>query len=140
MKSLGSSYAGFAQRMLLGIALLLSLTGGREIQGAQPALADEDVVGASRLAGLEFSEAEVHLMMSRLNDHLNAVVEMRGSSLVLPQMPALRFDPRPPGFVMPAAESVSSWQPSRRTRLRQDRADWAFLSVEELAGLEHPER
>jgi Asp-tRNA(Asn)/Glu-tRNA(Gln) amidotransferase A subunit family amidase len=135
MKSLKPRYAGFGRRMLLWTALLLSLASGRELRGAQAALTEEDVVGASRVAGIEFTEGELHQMLARLKEQLGALEEMRRVPIDPAQMPALRFDPRPPGFVMPASAPSIQWVPARRVRLPQDRADWAFLSVEQWAGL-----
>ncbi len=64
-------------------------------------LSNDDIAAAERLQGLEFTEAERSQLLARVAEHLEGYRTVRTISIGNEVPPALHFDPRPHGFVMP---------------------------------------
>jgi len=62
----------------------------------------EDIAGAERLAGVAYTGAERALMLDNLAGQIALARQRRAVTLPDDLPPATRFDPRPPGFPMPA--------------------------------------
>ena len=75
------------------------------------------------------------MMLRPASEHLGALAKLRERELPNSLMPALVFDPRPSGFVMPPAGPRSTWRPDRHLPLLKNREELAFLSLQELASL-----
>lgn len=118
---------------LTALGALLLLISFRSFS-AEP-LTTNDLVGATRVAGLEFSDTEQQMMVKRLNEHLRALEDLRRLSIPNSLAPALLFDPRPAGFVMKPEDSSFDWQSPEAVALPPNRDDLAFYSVAELASL-----
>ncbi len=105
---------------------------GRGIQLDEPRIDNAAIAGAEAVMGVRYSEAERALMA----DNLQAQVDMARRRRAVPLddlPPATRFDPRPPGFVMP---DVMPFRPALGdpgpVPDRED--DVAFAPVWQLAG------
>ncbi len=87
----------------LGSTLLPGVLWAR-VQEAKPDKGDrvevdlQTLAAAERVAGLEFTDAERRLMLRDINDRLRSYERIRAVPLENADAPALRFDPRPPGF------------------------------------------
>jgi Asp-tRNA(Asn)/Glu-tRNA(Gln) amidotransferase A subunit family amidase len=103
-----------------------------KVSGAE-SLSIGDLSGAGRVAGVEFTEAEYRQMSSRLDAHLRALTEMRKRSLANSVAPALLFDPRPAGFVLPAGPEFV-WAASA-IEAPKNGDDLSFYTVGQLASL-----
>ncbi len=108
--------------------------GAARAAGPEPITAAE-TAAAAKVAGVEFSEAERVQMLPALQERLGALAELRAVPLPNHLAPALVFDPRPPGFVMPEARKCLRWTPPRGVKRPADADDLAFFSVAELAAL-----
>jgi len=102
--------------------------------GVVPVTTNEIAV-AERLAGLEFTPSERELMLRKLTERLGVFQTLRQRAFPNELPPAWRFDPRPPGFQMPAAVPASPWIPPAGVQLPAHRDDLAFYSVTQLAAL-----
>jgi Asp-tRNA(Asn)/Glu-tRNA(Gln) amidotransferase A subunit family amidase len=103
-------------------------------------LMTNDIPSAARIAGLEFSEAQQVQMLDNLNEHLAALADLRSRSLPDRVGSALVFDPRPPGFRMPAPGAGFHWEPPVQVLRPATPEDLAFASVAELAALLRSQR
>ena len=112
---------------------MLDAVPGRS-NAAEP-LALSDLAGAARVEGLEFTEAELRQMLGNLIQQREALSELRQRSFPNTLLPALRFDPRPSGFVMPRATPLIRWSPPSKRERPLDPQQWSFLGVADLAGL-----
>jgi Asp-tRNA(Asn)/Glu-tRNA(Gln) amidotransferase A subunit family amidase len=88
---------------------------------------------AEKLLGLGYSDAERVLMVDNLTAQVDLAVKRRAVKLPLTLAPATLFDPRLPGFAMPADHG---FRPSEAAvpPLPQDDEDIAFAPVTTLAG------
>lgn len=117
------------------LALTLILSAVSWVRAADAAVTAADVVGAAKVAGLEFSEPERMQMLTNLNRRLAAVEDLRARALPASLGSALIFDPRPPGFVMPPPGAGFRWEPPGKVVRPVNPDDLAFASVAELAAL-----
>ena len=100
---------------------------------AADSLTTDDVRGAARVAGVEFTGPESQQMLRRLENHLGTLAELRKQAFPNSLAPALIFDPRPAGFQMPEAASFR-WEP-KEARKPAHPGDLAFCTVAQLAWL-----
>jgi Asp-tRNA(Asn)/Glu-tRNA(Gln) amidotransferase A subunit family amidase len=98
-------------------------------------ISSAELSGAARVAGLEFSEAESRQMLKRLDNHLRSLTELRQNPPANSLAPALIFDPRPFGFIMPREANSARWNPPPEIELPPERDELAFFSVGQLASL-----
>lgn len=114
--------------------LLLAAMACLRLSSAEP-IRPEDAESASRVWGLQFTEAELRQMVRGLNDHRKGLEELRRVDLPNSLAPALLFDPRPGGFVMPPSSPAFKWELPRPASATLDAGAWSFLDVSELAAL-----
>ena len=91
------------------------------------------IAAAERLAGVTYTEAERAAMLDGIAAQLDLVQQRRRIALPADLAPATRFDPRLPGFAMPAAGSVRLHLPPPPP-LPEDEADIAFAPAAALSG------
>ena len=77
----------------------------RALGTATEEITKESVQAAAGIAGLEFTDEELDLMVDDLNSTRERYLEMREVSIPYSTPPALHFDPIPPGVPMPDALS-----------------------------------
>ena len=102
---------------------------------SQGPISAEDIAGAIRNAGLDFSEDELDLMLEGVNELREDYAEIRKVPLDNSVAPALQFDPRLPGFNYEPASR--QFRPSRPTPVAvpDDLEELAFLPVTHIAQL-----
>lgn len=94
-------------------------------------ITEADIAAAERLMGLTYTQAERRQMAGNLFGQIEQARARRAVDLPNSTPTASRFDPRPPGFEMPAGVGVT---PSRSTRaLPDDDADIAFATLPDLS-------
>ena len=91
-----------------------------------------DIEGAERLAGVSYSVAEREQMLGNLESQIAAAQAVR-SRWANASPPALRFDPRPPGFTTPAGRSGVRARRLAAKPLPTSEEDIAFASVNQLS-------
>src|SRR5579872_4961989 len=97
-----------------------------------PTLTVQDIAGAERLAGVEYTEAERAMMLDNIAAQIASTAARRASALPETLAPATRFDPRLPGFTMP---NVGKFQPKtpQAPKLPDNEADIAYAPLTTLA-------
>ena len=91
------------------------------------------IAGAETVAGVRYTEAERALMADNLQAQVDMAIRRRRVPLPHDLPPALRFDPRPPGFAMPAAAPFRPLTVDPGPLPDRDE-DIAFAPVGRLAG------
>lgn len=91
------------------------------------------IAAAEQVAGIEYTEAERELMLESLAAQIARAKARRAYAMPNDWHPALRFDPRLPGFVPRQPDSFDPMLP-QIAPLPNDDADIAFASVGTLAG------
>jgi Asp-tRNA(Asn)/Glu-tRNA(Gln) amidotransferase A subunit family amidase len=122
-------FAGFG---LAGTALPRLLWAEVEAKGG---VTKEALIGAEKVAGLEFTDDERELMLDGLQTLRESYETLREVPLDNSVSPALHFDPVLPGMKLPG---VPAKRRVSRPRLKQrpvDDAELAFLPVSELGNL-----
>lgn len=97
-------------------------------------LNEETLARAGELLGLELTEAERELMLEGVEENLEAYRALREVELPNPVLPALRFDPLPPGTRPAASESAVTVSRGLASRPAGD-DELAFLSATDLGRL-----
>jgi Asp-tRNA(Asn)/Glu-tRNA(Gln) amidotransferase A subunit family amidase len=92
-----------------------------------------DIEGAERLAGVAYSAAEREQMLNNLEGQIAAAAARRQLKLENTAPPAMRFDPRLPGFQMPAARGGVRAGVLAAKPVPTDDEDVAFASVNQLS-------
>jgi hypothetical protein len=92
-----------------------------------------DIEGAERLAGVVYSAAEREQMFNNLEGQIAAATARRQLKLENSAPPAMRFDPRLPGFQMPSARGGVRASVLPAKSLPTDDEDIAFASVIQLS-------
>ena len=92
-----------------------------------------DIEGAERLAGVAYSAAEREQMLNNLEGQIAAAAARRHLKLENTAPPAMRFDPRLPGFQMPAARGGVRASVLAAKPVPADNEDIAFASVNQLS-------
>jgi Asp-tRNA(Asn)/Glu-tRNA(Gln) amidotransferase A subunit family amidase len=100
---------------------------------AEPPITADTIAAAERIAGVEYTEAERALMLDNIGAQIALAHERRAVALPPTLPPATRFDPRPPGFVMPP-QCTSRWPEAEVPDLPEDEADIAYAPLTDLAG------
>jgi Asp-tRNA(Asn)/Glu-tRNA(Gln) amidotransferase A subunit family amidase len=102
---------------------------------SQSPISAEDINGAIRNAGLDYSDDELDLMLEGVNELREDYVAIRTVPLDNSVSPALHFDPRLPGFNYDPGPR--QFRPSRPTPVSvpPDLEELAFLPVTQLAQL-----
>ena len=94
-----------------------------------------DVKGAEKLMGIDFSDGEIDTMLSYLSENLKGYDSMRELSLSYGTVPTLYFDPRPDHFKLKERGTVSDWKLSKNVSLPASDDEVAFMSVADLGVL-----
>ncbi len=97
-----------------------------------PKLTTAQIAAAETLLGVRYTEPERQLMLDTLLTQAELAARRRALHLPPDLGPATRFDPRPPGFAMPAASSAP-WTPPD-TPLPAADDDIAYAPLTDLAG------
>lgn len=109
--------------------------GGRRVrdEGDPAAIAEADIEAAERLMGVAYTAAERAQMAGNLGGQIASALARRAVAMPNDLAPATRFDPRPPGFAMPAQPPLR-WAPPDAGPPPEDEAGIAFATVPRLAG------
>ncbi|WP_420447525.1 amidase family protein [Candidatus Palauibacter sp.] len=103
--------------------------------GGQEALTKADISAAARVAGLEFTDEELDLMVEDLNGTRESYDELRTVEIPNSVVPALHFEPALPGASYPTESSVFRYTRPRGLARPADLEALAFAPVTELAEL-----
>lgn len=95
----------------------------------------EDVLGAQRIAGLEFTEAQIEQMIEDLNDQRDNFMQLREHTVSSGLPPSFSFDPRIGGATVPESDDDVAFPDisSAETSPRPSDDDLAFASIIDLA-------
>lgn len=114
-----------------GLFLLFAFAGC----SAPNQISRQDLAGAQKLIGVEFSEKEQETMLDYLRDNRRGYDSMRKMPLGNDVAPALLFDPRPDGFTPRVWQKSSEWKLPETVELPQKDEEIAFLTVAQLGTL-----
>ncbi|HTI70737.1 MAG TPA: amidase [Candidatus Limnocylindria bacterium] len=117
------------------ILFLSALLFQRAAQTEAPEIADADIAAAARLQAMDFTDAERLQMPAVIQERLKEVEELRRHTFPNSLVPALYFDPLPPGFKVPSNQQKFRWSPPRRIQRPAKDEDLAYLPVAQLAAL-----
>jgi Asp-tRNA(Asn)/Glu-tRNA(Gln) amidotransferase A subunit family amidase len=92
---------------------------------------DPTLSAAERLFGIQYTDAERAQMLDNLADQIEIAVRRRAVKLPNSLAPATVFDPRPPGFTMPAQSRMNI--PRVAPLLPSNDEDIVFAPVEHLS-------
>lgn len=126
------------KRKLLPIAAcIFSFAAGAFIANDDPKkpLTADIADAASRVFGLEFTQAERDSMLDNLNDQRNDFETIRKVSLTNDVSPAIYFNPQPTGFKMPSGPSSFKASAIGKVTLPANRDELAFYTVAQLGEL-----
>ncbi|OIN58666.1 amidase [Arsenicibacter rosenii] len=126
------------KRKLLPVAAcILSFTAGAFIANDDPKkpVTADLAEAASRVFGLDFSQAERDSMLDNLNDQRNDFETIRKVALTNDVAPAIYFNPQPAGFKLPAGPSSFKASPAGNVTLPANRDELAFYTVAQLGEL-----
>jgi Asp-tRNA(Asn)/Glu-tRNA(Gln) amidotransferase A subunit family amidase len=115
----------------LAVAVIVLLAG---CNATRPPFTKSDVRGAQRVAGMSFTDTEVDTLYRNLTRNLDNYLDLRKHPLDNSIVPALRFDPRPPGFVMPSGPDRVAL-PLPDDVARPPDSQLAYLGLAELGSL-----
>ena len=101
---------------------------------AQPDITTQDIEGASRLIGIEFTGEEIDSLHKNLLGNLDDFKRNRDVSLDNSVSPALYFNPLPPGFNVPEGPRSTDFR-TAPCELPNDLSELAFYSIPQLAYL-----
>jgi Asp-tRNA(Asn)/Glu-tRNA(Gln) amidotransferase A subunit family amidase len=122
--------------LLLPICCLGSFVLGAFLNAPnRQAVTTQMIEEASKLIGLEFSQAEKDSMLNDVEDNLSGYEKMRKISLPNDVAPALEFNPVPTGFVFDNSKRVFQINTPKNVFLPQNRDELAFYTIPQLAEL-----
>lgn len=121
--------------ILIGISIgsLITLGGMHLLDDRE--ITSETVRQASRIIGLEFTDAEVDSMIGTLENNREEYADLRELSIPNGLSPALVFDPVPAGKTFDRVQEPIAWDIPDDVPLPDDRSELAFYTVRELASL-----
>ncbi len=90
---------------------------------------------ASKIIGIEFTEAERDSMVSELETNRESYQNIRDLNIENSVPPALHFNPIPPGKTFDKEERSNKWNIPEDVELPENRNELAFYTVRELASL-----
>lgn len=120
--------------LLIAVAAAFFLLGSFTPQLFDAAFNKEEVRQAARIAGLEFDDAEIELLLPGLEENLEAYQALRDISIDNSVSPALVFNPLPAGYTVPAGPDGVRTAPVEAS-LPGDVSELAFYSVRQLGQL-----
>lgn len=98
-------------------------------------LTKDDIASAEKLIGLRFNDAKRDSMLDGLMNNLKSYERLREIPLANSVMPALLFNPIPPGFSFDTRKSSFTPSPAPKVKRPANLEDVAFWSVRELGEL-----
>ena len=114
------------------LGLIIFLTGINSVLFSQ--ITDKEQKAAEKLFGLEFDDKEREMMKKGLEGQLKNYKDMREVSLPNSVVPAVGFQPLPPGFQNPGTQRQIRWK-EIKAKIPENREELAFYSVGELSYL-----
>ena len=115
--------------------LTLFLLGCNHDEGNSQTIDNEHIKSAQQLLGLDFTDNEIDTLRDYLVRNLSGYDSMRTYALDYNVLPAILFDPRPHGFIIPTEQQTIDWGPQEAVELPKNLNDLAFMSIPELAYL-----
>ena len=108
-----------------------------QTNGGQDAVTQADIAAAVRVAGLDFSDEEVDLMVEEVNAMRERYAQLRTMRMPNSVVPALHFEPVLPGTSYPAPSASTVFRYTRPQGLERpaNLEELAFRPVTELAEL-----
>jgi len=103
--------------------------------GEKPEIKREDLIGAEKVIGLEFSEVERDSMLQDLIDNLQSYMKLRDVEIVNAVPPALQFNPIPVGMKLETVQRRFIVSKARRLEVPANIEELAFWPVRDLAEL-----
>lgn len=100
-----------------------------------PQFSKRDIRSAQRVIGFDFPKNYRDTMYRYLGSNLNGYDTMASFKLGYQTPPALYFDPRPDGFMMPSKKDEATWDLSEKIEMPSNREELAFYPVSTLAVL-----
>ncbi len=100
-----------------------------------PKFSRRDIRPAQRVIGFNFAKNYRDTMYRYLGSNLNGYDTMASFKLDYQTPPALYFDPRPDGFVMPLKKGETAWELPEKVNMPASREALAFYPVSSLAVL-----
>jgi Asp-tRNA(Asn)/Glu-tRNA(Gln) amidotransferase A subunit family amidase len=119
--------------VFLFASILLSAAASGQTNTNQ--ISRDQVVAAEKLLGLDFSDAEIDLMLPGLKSQLDDFGALRRFQLSNSVPPVLQFNPLPIGFKFEAQRRKFRASPLPKVKLPANPDDLAFFSIGELASL-----
>jgi len=101
----------------------------------EPMIAIDSIYLAPNPMDIKFDTAELSMMKPGLANFIEAYQHIRAFNLPNDVPPAMQFNPLPEGFIVPPENQQLSWSIPENIVLPGRRADLAFMSIPELAGL-----
>ncbi len=108
---------------------------GFQATAAESPITKETVAAAEKLNGLDFSDSKIDMMLPGLRSQLEDYEAIRKFPLSNGVIPAIQFNPIPPGFKFEHQRKKFRITPPKKVKLPDDVNELAFYSVEELAAL-----
>lgn len=95
----------------------------------------DDARSAAKIAGLDFTQAEIDSLLPELNDFRKAYNANREKKIPNSLSPALVFNPLPPGFLIDQKQEKVLFSDPGKVKMPKNKDDLAFYTVRELAEL-----
>jgi Asp-tRNA(Asn)/Glu-tRNA(Gln) amidotransferase A subunit family amidase len=124
--------------LVYGIVIVVGFTGFRKVSGQEneKKLPDTAAIrNALDLIGLPFTPAEILQMQKGIADQRRSIVTLRETRVPNQWIPALSFNPLPPGYRIPQFTVRPEWPRVEKIARPESDAELAFLTVPELAQL-----
>ncbi|NJN35539.1 MAG: hypothetical protein HC817_16050 [Saprospiraceae bacterium] len=117
--------------------LFLSLFFLEKNKAQTPSIDKTDIAAAEKIVGLNFTDAERDSLLGEVMDNLLSVKAIHGQNLSNDVPPALYFDPIPTDFKPRdrRPETIKTWATEQNIVMPKNKADLAFYSIRQLAGL-----
>lgn len=102
---------------------------------AQDTISKKDIVSASKLFHLQFTEKEIDTMYAGVKDNLKVYADMHKTSIQNSIPMSLWQNPVVPGLELPSKQKPIKWKLNKQVQLPQNKQELAFYSVADLAAL-----
>lgn len=109
--------------------------GGLSFVLLEEGLTRNDVKGAAKIMGLEFTQAEIDSLLPGLENNLEAYQQNRELDIPNSLAPAIDFNPFPMGYHLPDKQEPIHYSISTGIRRPENDKDLAWLTVRQLAEL-----
>ncbi len=121
--------------LLAGSLLLAFILGGFSFAYFAGEITRQDIASAAKVAGLEFTDAEMDTVIRGVEQFLESYENNRKLPIDNGLSPALYFNPLPAGYHLPEGPGSVRFTEGIHVRLPEDRNDLAWYTVRELAEL-----